>query len=347
VEATVRIEDRGKGVGRIEWRVNGITAAVATNPTGKGPVHTLKQQLALDPGDNTIEVVAYNGKNLLASLPARTEIKFTGPADKAKPKLHVLAIGINTYSDSKFAPPLDVAEKDAKTFAAGMEKAAAGLYEKVRLTTVLGKQVTRANLERVIAKLAAEIHRRDTFILYASGHGYAADGRFYYLMQDFRSQSPKPANKAIGQDQLQDWFANRIKAKKGIILLDTCRSGALIAGYQRSRTDLPASEAAVGRLHEATGRPVLTAAAAGQDALEGGVGSHGVFTLALLEALRNGDTDGSGTIDLSEIARYVQSAVPKIAADLPPPKDAGPNWGKQTARFGWRGEDFVVARPLQ
>jgi hypothetical protein len=42
------------------------------------------------------------------------------------------------------------------------------------------------------------------------------------------------------------------------ILLDTCESGALVNGYARSRVNDPASEAALGRLNEATGRPVLT-----------------------------------------------------------------------------------------
>ena len=101
---TARIEDRGKGIGRIEWRVNGITAAVAAKPQGRGPAYTVTQQLALDPGDNTIEVVAYNASNLLASLPARTTIKFTGSADQAKPKLHILAIGINAYVDRDGTP---------------------------------------------------------------------------------------------------------------------------------------------------------------------------------------------------------------------------------------------------
>jgi hypothetical protein len=54
---------------------------------------------ALDVGENSIEAVAYNGRNLLASLPARRSITFAGPADSVKPKLHVLAIGINAYVD--------------------------------------------------------------------------------------------------------------------------------------------------------------------------------------------------------------------------------------------------------
>ena len=108
--------------------------------------------LAIDPGDNTIEVVAYNGSNLLASLPARTTVKFTGPADKAKPKLHILAIGINAYVDKGWAPPgreplgfgpLGLAVKDATVFAASMKEAAGGLYEDVRITLVLDRDATR------------------------------------------------------------------------------------------------------------------------------------------------------------------------------------------------------------
>ena len=346
MEVKARIEDRGKGVGRIEWRVNGITAAVATQPQGRGPAYAVKEWLALDPGDNTIEMVAYNGKNWLASLPASATVKFTGSADKTKPKLHILAVGIDKYVDKKFAPPLDLAEKDAKAFAESVRKAAAGLYDKdkIRVTPVLGKQATRANLERIVDRIAVDIHPRDTFILFASGHGYALQGRFYLIPQDYRSAATSLAEGAIGQDQLQDWLANRIKARKAIILLDTCQSGALVAGHGRSRTDGAVSEAAVGRLHEATGRPVLTAAAAGQNALEGVVGAngerHGVFTWAILDALRKADTNANGTIMLSALVRHVQSAVPKLAAGT---GDAE----KQSARFGSRGEDFAIARRLR
>jgi hypothetical protein len=83
VTAEAQISDRGGSIGRIEWRVNGVTVAVAVTPRGSGPGFAVTQQLALDPGENTIEVVAYNGRNLLASPPGRTTIKFTGPAGKA------------------------------------------------------------------------------------------------------------------------------------------------------------------------------------------------------------------------------------------------------------------------
>jgi hypothetical protein len=347
---TARIEDRGKGVGRVEWRVNGVTAAVLAKPPGSGPSYTVTQHLALDAGDNTIEVVAYNATNLLASLPARTTIKFTGPQDRTKPKLHILAIGIDAYVEQ----PLGLAVKDAKVFAVSMQKAAAGLYQEVRVTFALDKDATRDHLEKVVDSVAAQIHPRDSFILFAAGHGTAENGRFYFIPQDYRSGLDDLAQTAIGQDRLQDWLANRIKARRAIILLDTCESGALVGGHARSRADAPASEAAVGRLHEATGRPVLTAAAAGQFAHEGLIGAsgerHGAFTWALLDALRKGDSNGNGTIELSELVRHVQSVVPRIAADMGGAGRAAtsePVWGLQAARFGSRGEDFAVAQRLE
>ncbi len=96
---------------------------------------------------------------------------------------------------------------------------------------------------------------------------------------------------------------------------------------------------------------MLTAAAAGQFAHEGLIGAsgerHGVFTWAVLDALRKGDGNGNGLIELSELVRHVQSAVPQVAAGLVRAATSEPVYGKQAARFGSRGEDFVLARRLQ
>ena len=126
----------------------------------------------------------------------------------------------------------------------------------------------------------------------------------------------------------------------------------MVSGHARSPVDIPASEAAIGRLHEATGRPVLTAAASGKPALEGYRG-HGVFTWALLDALRNGDANGNGTIELSELAAHVQAKVPTLSTELKGARAAIAIGGttsteqstepfRQSARFGSRGEDFAI-----
>ena len=229
-----RITDRGKGIGRIEWRANGVTIGVMSAPAGPGPDYEVTQELALDPGENQIEVIAYERRNLLASLPARTTITYDGPADSVKPKLHILAIGINAYADLGWTPPgssetlafpqLNLAVADAKAFAAGMKNAGAGMYSEVHVTEALDADATPAKLDELVERMAAGISPRDTFVLYAAAHGYSLNGRYYLIPQDYQGGNNPQAltSRAIGQEHLQDWIANRIKAKKAVILLDTC-----------------------------------------------------------------------------------------------------------------------------
>jgi hypothetical protein len=58
---------------------------------------------------------------------------------------------------------------------------------------------------------------------------------------------------------------------------------------------------------------------------------------------------GHGPIELSELVAHVQSAVPKVAAEVRRSGHAAtvePVFGQPAARFGSRGEDFTVARRL-
>ena len=81
---------------------------------------------------------------------------------------------------------------------------------------------------------------RDTFILFAAAHGFSVDGRYYLIPRDYDGGTNRQAlaERAIDQSMLEDWLANRIKAKKAVVFLDTCESGALIAGHSRLRADI-------------------------------------------------------------------------------------------------------------
>lgn len=359
-EATISAQPNS-GIGRIEWRVNGLTVGVSSPKQGSGQSLTVKQTLALDPGDNVIEAVAYNGRNLLASVPARTSVSWTGKIT-SKPRLHVLAIGINNYVDkggvthgeteSRRFLPLALAVPDARAVAEKFKNAGEGLYGDVVVRIVLDEEATTANLDSIVTRMAQDISPRDTFVLYAAAHGYSNQGRFYLIPQDYQG-GPDPnalATRAIDQFKLQDWIANRIKAKKALILLDTCESGALTAGYSRSRINTPASDAAIGRLHESTGRPVLTAAGLGQAALELSELGHGVFTSALIDSFYRGDANGDGVVSVSELVAHVQEMVPRLIKDPGVRAEVmrrGTIGGTQSARFGGRGDDFLLVHSLE
>jgi WD40 repeat protein/uncharacterized caspase-like protein len=336
------VADQGGGVGKAEWRINGVTVGVVEKPAPAAPGQpvSLKQAMALDPGENTVEVVAYNGPNLVASAPARAKVTWTGTEPSVPPRLYLLTVGINDYLDA--ALRLKYAVPDAKALAAAFSEAGGGHYESVLVTNVLDGDATSAKLDQVFTNLAGRVRPRDVFVFFAAGHGKTLDGRYYFIPYDLRYQNEQSlARDAIGQDRLQAWFA-RIPAKKAVLMFDTCEAGTLTERTGSVRTAALTrggleQKAALGRLIQATGRATLTASSATQEAFEGH-GGHGVFTFALLDALGRGDLNSNGLIELAELIQHVDGLVPAITEK---------RWGaRQFPQMDAYGANFPLARQV-
>jgi WD40 repeat protein len=334
VTVEARLADQGGGIGRAEWRINGLTVGVVEKAAGAtGQPVTMKQAMALDPGENVVELTAYNGSDLVASVPARTKITWTGTQPTVPPRLHVLVVGINDYLDATLK--LTYAVPDAKSLAVALKEAGKGHYEDVIVTPIFDRDANAAKLDQVFTDLAARVRPRDVFVFFAAGHGKTLDGRYYFIPHDLRYHTDQSlVRDAIGQDKLQAWFA-RIQAKKAVLMFDTCEAGSLT---ERSKTRGGLEQkAALGRLIQATGRATLTASTATQEAYEGH-GGHGVFTFALLDALAHGDTNNNGLVELAELIQHVDGLVPAIAEK---------RWGaKQFPQMDAYGSNFPLARQV-
>jgi hypothetical protein len=338
LEATVT--DQRGGIGRAEWRINGTTVGLLEKGIPR-QVISLKKSIALDPGENTIELVVYNGQNLVASIPARTKVLWTGTEPTVPPRLHVLAIGINDYWDGKLK--LTYAVPDAKSLASALREGGKGLFEDVIVTEVLDGDATAAHLDQVFADLSQRIRPRDVFVFYAAGHGITFTDeatkipRYYFIPQDFKYQTDESfATSGIGQDRLQSWLAE-IPAKKSILIFDTCESGSLTMVQLVSLRGGFEQKGAVDRLIKATGRTTLTAALENQPAIEGYRG-HGVFTFAMLDALARGDRNNDGLIQVTELIEHVDDLVPEITFKT---------WQtRQIPRSQFQGTNFAVAKQL-
>jgi hypothetical protein len=99
IAVEVAITDTGGGVGRVEWRVNGVTLGLEErglkrieDGDAKAP-RVVRRTLSLEPGQNRIEVVAYNARNLIASEPASVTVGWDGEVSVTPPRLHVIAVG--------------------------------------------------------------------------------------------------------------------------------------------------------------------------------------------------------------------------------------------------------------
>lgn len=331
VVSRIRLENRGGGIGRVEWRVNGTTRAVRERGGDDPETLTLEEELLLDAAENTIEIIAYNAANKVASRPVAARVTWTGFLDNQTPRLHVLSVGVNDYFDSRLR--LNHARQDAEAIAAALATGTGSVFESVSVRALVDAEVTRAGLQAAFAELSRSIRSFDVFVLFVAGHGVTQDGRYYYIPQDFRYTSAEAITEhGIRQEDWQSWLSG-LPAGKSLLLFDTCESGTLTGDITvRSGLD---RLSAVDRLTRATGRSVLSAATDTGPALEGYKG-HGVFAYTLLEAMGAADGNGNGLLEITELAGHVDARVPEISMA---------NFGfRQIPQMRIVGENFSIAR---
>jgi hypothetical protein len=242
VTAGGTISDEGGGIGRIEWRVNGLTVGVENAPPGAKKTLPVSRALPLDRGENVIELVAYNGRNLVASVAAEIIVTSTAAETGVKPTLRAIVFGLNDYGCT--LPTLHYARDDAIAVGAALKAASKDLYQSVDVAYVLDPatpsegirrifEPTSAGLEKAFEVVGKDASVHDTFVFFAAGHGSTVNGRFYLLAKDYHRDGDIDASivsHGIGQDKLQALIANKIRAKRGLVLLDTCESGAAVTG---------------------------------------------------------------------------------------------------------------------
>ena len=314
VRATV--VGRGGGIGRIEWRVNGVTLGIQqrgfarVSDTGTSTAKVISRTLRLVPGKNEISLVAYNAANEIASPEAKLTVNRAVKRKSRRPHMHVLAVGIDDYFDSRLR--LNYAVSDAKALGEALSIAGKGLYADINVTYLLDAQVSSKGLEKAFQSLARNVQPDDVFVFFIAGHGKTVDGQYYFIPQDFRYKGAKSIETGgIGQTKWQSWFAT-IPARKSLLIYDTCESGSLTG--QRIATRGLERVAALDKLTRAMGRTVLSAATDDAPALEGFRG-HGVFTYALLQALARSDDNSNKLIEVTELAAFVDARVPEISAE--------------------------------
>jgi uncharacterized caspase-like protein len=97
------------------------------------------------------------------------------------------------------------------------------LYSDVKVKRLTGKEVIRAGFMAAFNELRKEVTPNDTFVLFFAGHGDLDERKDFFLVP-----WDTPGGRNIVKEDIIDSIA-KIRAKNTLVLLDTCRSGALIA----------------------------------------------------------------------------------------------------------------------
>jgi hypothetical protein len=174
----------------------------------------------------------------------------------------------------------------------------------------------------------------DLLVLYVSCHGVKdAAGVLHFAAST--TKLSRLASTGISADFVYEQI-ERCRARRVLLLLDCCYSGAYLAGHR-----VRSGQRAAIELREGRGRAVITSSTALEYSFEidsgkiTGAAAPSLFTTALVEGLRTGDADcdGDGLISVDDLYAYVYERVREASPHQTPEK----KWGDI------RGE-FIIAR---
>ncbi len=331
---TLRIEDRGGGIGDIRVFLNGTAVVMESlrgmmivpnekeKPSGQpgksgqqdekdGKAVYKRYTIKLTSGKNVIRTLVFNGDNTMQSNEALHEVTAFFQTT-VKPSLYALVVGINEYQNPAFQLKYPVA--DAELFSTTLQKTASTLYQKTNIRKLITQEET--SRESILRELVTyhTLNPEDVFVFYVASHGTVDDGEYFLITSNVGStRTEKLKTDAISQTVLKEVIAN-IPATKKLIVLDTCNAGALGDALQVALLTRGMSEdAAIKILSRAVGVTILSASTSVQEALEG-YNQHGLFTYVLSEGLQGrADKGNSGYVKTTDLADYVDNEVPAIA----------------------------------
>lgn len=327
----VRIFHNGKALGH---GTRGLT--VENDVPDRLPERTAEVEVTLVPGENRFSAVAINNDGL-ESAAAALAFDFRPPqAPEDLPvRLHLLVIGANQYDNPQYN--LNYAVPDARAFRDAVLAAAGSLFTEVRTRFLMDADVTRQSIVQTLRDIAHEAAPSDVLIFYYAGHGVmsqTAEPEFFLALPQVTQLYGNDAllsQHGLSASQLRD-LARSIPAQKQLFILDACQAAGAL---QQLALRGAAEQKAIASLARSTGTYWLTATGSDQFAVEFETLGHGVFTYALLEALRGAADDGDAQLSVREIDAFLQSRVP----DLTRLHRGSPQY---PASYGF-GQDFPIA----
>jgi WD40 repeat protein len=315
-EATLEVEATAQGVGKypvvslqllVDGRpYHGGRSLVPLTGIEPGGVVRHRWKVELTPGEHSLRALARSSASM--GLSNDLEVSYAGHGPK--PKLFLLAVGINEYANRKLT--LNCAVNDATDLARTFERASGPLFD-VHARVLTNTDATRAGILEGL-KWLKSMAPQDVAVIFYAGHGEKDDqGRFYLLPQEV--DIARLAATGISGETLKEHLADM--RGRVLLLLDACHSGAIGPVINDMARDLA---------DEDCGVVVLCAALGSEKA--GEKDRHGFFCQALMEALR-GEHDAPRNprdhkVYLHHVEHYVIDRVQELSGDEQHPTAARP-----------------------
>jgi hypothetical protein len=301
--------------------VNGIPAT----PAGQRNLAGAEQKqfartlvVESDSAENDIRIEVDQGQSMGL---VETYAEQAGAVVKRAPRgrLFVLAVGINKFSRmperraARFE--LGYAAQDAQSFAEAVKAGASGVFAQTTITVLNDTSEVKPEREE-IRKALAQLQQAgpdDTVMVFLASHGFSDKaGNYFFLPQDglFEDvvavvKGTNDTGKAASLLGWEDFFdVLRGTAGRRMLIVDTCHARSI-----EGTTDTHSLR----KRSAASGIALLAAASGNEPSQEYEEAKHGLFTYALLEALKPvADKNGDGIVSLAESFDYLAPVVEKL-----------------------------------
>lgn len=331
------VASSGHTITSVAMFVNDVPVAPISTSSERNLV--MKQVVLLNQGINRVDAVAFDERQQ-RSLRSSWMVRRT-PPEVGAPKRYVLAVGVSNYAVPELK--LDYAAKDAEDLARSLSGA--------RQKLLRDSEVTAESMQQA-ADFFADAGVDDEAIVFLAGHGFL-DAQDNYWFGSYDIDPQDPTRKGVPWSSIESLFA-KTKARKRWLLVDTCHSGSVDRDEAIAQANLPsgivarglrikpvqenapqaaaANKKYLGDLFSdvglGTGATVLASASGVQLAQESAEYRNGLFTYAVLEALKDQslDTNRSGSIELSEVRDGVVEMVRIKSQGLQTPNSRRENY---------------------
>jgi hypothetical protein len=335
VEVTLRVDGAGT-YGATSVRVG----TVAVEPVGERIAKTeggerRRFRVALPPGDADLSFAVGTVDKSVVSAPAKLRIGGVAGGRTEQGRLLIAAVGISDYQLAMFDMKGPTAANDARQLSQALASSENLAFSAKTTAVVTDQRATRDGIRQALDQVVSSAQPSDIVVLFFSGHGDQIDGNYVFAPYELGSTSFERAAadvkrgvkfgeeamvelyraEGFQQDELARYLS-RIRARRVIIVLDTCFGGAFDSLDALQKDGLASSLSE--RMAELSGRYVIASARglALDNPDEAGAGTS-VFTTAILDALKGAaDRDGDGVVSLSEIGAYVSTEVPARAHSM-------------------------------
>jgi WD40 repeat protein len=222
-----------------------------------------------------------------------------------KSNLYFVGIGISEFQNSEWN--LTYADDDATSLHEVFTDGNSPVYNQVNGQLLLNQDATRGNIIEVFDSLAKIVHPKDQVVLFIASHGINEKGFYYVLTHD--ADKTNLTGTCLNWSDIADLLGSL--PCKVLLFLDTCHSGALGSSITSSEKYLKNTEALREMGSNEVGVVIMSGSTGEESSLESEEWEHGVFTLSLIEGLKEkkADIKSDGIIFLRELDFFVSNNV--------------------------------------